>query len=68
MTRILSNGYFMAAFGLARVVHGYVPGTGSFAAGNLSTAAPYGIPPEEFTTVTEDVFSTATFNITGYSM
>lgn len=68
MTKIPTNGYFMAAFGLPRVVHSYLPGTGSSAAGNLSTAAPYGIPPEEFTAVTEDVFSTATFNITGYSM
>lgn len=69
MTATFSKSYFIAALELTRAVRGYSPGTGSFAAGNLSTAAPYGIPPDEFTAVTsENVFSTATFNITGYSM
>lgn len=58
----------MAFLGLVRGVHGYQPGTGSLVAGNLSAAAPYGIPPSEFSRVTETVFSTATFNMTGYSM
>lgn len=57
----------LAAFGLAQHVDGYLPGTGSFVAGNLGAAAPYGIPPDEFNNVTKRVFSTATFNMTGYS-
>lgn len=52
---------------LANNAHAYMPGNGSFVAGNLSVAAPYGIPPDEFESVTEAVFSSATFNMTGYS-
>lgn len=65
---MMSRTTFWASFVLARVAHGYLPGTGSFVAGNLSAAAPYGIPPAEFERVTERVFSTATFNMTGYGM
>lgn len=58
----------LIAVTLAQNARGYLPGTGSFVAGNLSAAAPYGISPDEFGNVTKGVFSTATFNMTGYSM
>lgn len=54
--------------GLSQNACAYQPGTGSFVAGNLSIAAPYGIPPAEFRTVTKRLTSAATFNITGYNV
>lgn len=56
--------------GLAHHVCAYLPQEGgSFVAGNLSVAAPYGIPPVEFGNVTaNNLDSLATFNITGYNV
>lgn len=61
----------LAAFSLPHHVSGATnaqPAGPSFVAGNLSAAAPYGIPPAEFQKVTERLAASATFNITGYDV
>lgn len=46
----------------------YGPGTGSSIAGNLSAAAPWGIPPDKFQSATKDASASAAFNMTGYNI
>lgn len=46
----------------------YDPGTGSAVAGNLSTSAPWGIPPDKFESATKSPDALAAFNATGYNV
>lgn len=57
----------LAVLTFARLTQGYEPGTGSEAAGDLTSTAPYGIPASTFETETTKRLNTSsTFNITGY--
>lgn len=58
----------LALLALLPAALAYGPGTGSSVAGNLSAAAPWGIPPDKFASATKDADASASFNMTGYNV
>lgn len=68
LSSALAHAWLLALLGLACDVSAYDPSSGSIAAGDLSVAAPYGLPPSTFESDTNKPDEAATFNITGYDV
>lgn len=68
LSNVLIHAWLLAVLNVSCYVSAYDPNTGSIASGDLSAAAPYGIPASKFESDTNKPDEAATFNITGYDV
>lgn len=68
LSNILTYVWLLAVLNVPCHVSAYDPNTGSVATGDLSEAAPYGLPASKFQSDTNKPDAAATFNITGYDV
>jgi hypothetical protein len=64
----VAHAWLLVVLDISRCVSAYDPSSGSVAAGDLSAAAPYGLPASKFQSDTNKPDEAATFNITGYDV
>ncbi|KAK2607149.1 hypothetical protein N8I77_005851 [Diaporthe amygdali] len=68
LSSILAYGWVLVLLEIPAYVCAYDPSSGSIASGDLSVAAPYGLPPSKFKSDTDKPDDAAAFNITGYDV
>lgn len=68
LDNILVYVWLLAVLDVSCRVSAYDPNTGSIVTGDLSAAAPYGLPASKFQSDTNKPDAEATFNITGYDV
>ncbi|POS76780.1 hypothetical protein DHEL01_v204828 [Diaporthe helianthi] len=68
LNNVLTLAWLLAALDVSCHVSAYDPNTGSSASGDLSTAAPYGLPASKFQSDTNKPDAAAAFNIAGYDV
>lgn len=68
LSSIVAQALSLALLDVSWVVSAYEPNSGSITSGDLSVAAPYGLPASKFESDTNKPDEAATFNITGYDV
>lgn len=68
LNSIVARAWVLALLDVSCYVSAYEPNSGSVTSGDLSVAAPYGIPASKFESDTNKPDEAATFNITGYDV
>ncbi|KKY30614.1 hypothetical protein UCDDA912_g09472 [Diaporthe ampelina] len=68
MSSVPAHAWLLALLDFSCHVSAYDPNSGSIASGDLSVAAPYGLPASNFESDTSKPDDAATFNITGYDV
>jgi hypothetical protein len=68
LNNILAHSWLLAVLDVSCCVSAYEPNTGSIASGDLTVAAPYGLPASKFESDTNKPDEAAAFNITGYDV
>ncbi|KAI3398752.1 hypothetical protein diail_8619 [Diaporthe ilicicola] len=68
LSSVLAHVCLLAFLDVPHHVSAYDPSSGSVASGDLSLAAPYGLPASKFKSDTNKPDDAATFNITGYDV
>lgn len=68
LSSIVARTWLFALLDVSCYVSAYEPNSGSVTSGDLSVAAPYGIPASKFESDTNKPDEAATFNITGYDV
>lgn len=68
MNSVAAYTWLLAFLDASCYVSAYDPNSGSIASGDLSVAAPYGLPASDFKSDTNKPDDAATFNITGYDL
>lgn len=68
LSSIVARAWLLALLDVSCYVSAYEPNSGSVTSGDLSVAAPYGIPASKFESDTNKPDEAATFNITGYDV
>lgn len=68
LSSITAQAWLLVLLDISCHVSAYEPSSGSATSGDLSVAAPYGIPASKFESDTNKPDEAATFNITGYDV
>lgn len=68
LSSIVAQAWLFTLLDVSCHVSAYEPNSGSSTSGDLSAAAPFGLPPSKFESDTNKPDDAATFNITGYDV